>query len=90
MVSAFGMVFTIPLTSSSYSQSFSPLFIVALIFPFALLGIIGVGGLAMVIYGMAAAIMAFQGKPFRYVIIGKRIEKFLQPKQDIATNQSIN
>jgi uncharacterized Tic20 family protein len=91
MVSAFSMVFTMPLTTSStHSQSVSPLLFVAFIFPFVILGIIGVGGLTFIIYGIIAAIMVFQGKPFRYVIIGKKIERFLQPKQDVATNQSIN
>jgi hypothetical protein len=41
-----------------------------------------------VIYGVVGAVMAFQGKPFRYVIIGKRVERFMQakPDQDMVAN----
>jgi hypothetical protein len=41
------------------------------------LGIFFVGFLLMV-YAAVAAIMAFQGKPFRYILIGRRVEKFIQ------------
>ena len=34
-----------------------------------------VGNLAFVIYGIIGAIMTYQGKDFRYVIIGNRIER---------------
>lgn len=34
-----------------------------------------VGNLAFIIYGIIGAVMAYQGKDFRYVIIGNRIEK---------------
>jgi uncharacterized Tic20 family protein len=88
MVSSFGMVFILPLTSSSaHSQSVSPLLLVALIFLFVIFGVICLGGLAFIVYGIIAAIMAFQGKHFRYVIIGKKIEQFMQPKQDEVTGQ---
>lgn len=33
------------------------------------------GNMAFVIYGIIGAIMAYQGKGFRYVFIGNRIEK---------------
>ena len=33
------------------------------------------GNLAFVIYGIIGAVMTYQGKDFRYVFIGNRIEK---------------
>ena len=34
------------------------------------------------VYGVIAAIRSFQGKPFRYAIIGRRVERFLNSNQD--------
>ena len=34
-----------------------------------------VGNLAFVIYGIVGAVMTYQGKEFRYVFIGNRIDK---------------
>jgi uncharacterized Tic20 family protein len=39
-----------------------------------------IGNLAFIIYGIVGAIMTYQGKDFRYVIIGKRLEKRKAPK----------
>jgi uncharacterized Tic20 family protein len=80
MCSFFGTFFTLPFSDSS--QSASPLFTLGFIIPFLVFGAIFIGGLLFVIYGLVGAVMAFQGKPFRYVIIGKRVEQFMQPKQD--------
>lgn len=38
------------------------------------------GGFLFMIYGVVGAVMALQGKNFRYVIIGRRVERFMQPK----------
>jgi uncharacterized protein len=48
--------------------------------PFIFIGIIFIGGFIYVIYGIIGAIITFQGKPFRYFIIGKRVERFMQRK----------
>ncbi len=88
MFSFFGTFFTIPFASRSEpSQSLSPLFGLAFLIPFLVFGAIFVGGFFFIVYGIIGAIMAFQGKPFRYMIIGKSVERFLQPKQDAVTNK---
>jgi uncharacterized Tic20 family protein len=87
MFSFFGTFFTLPFSDSS--QPPSPLFAIGFIIPFLVFGAIFIGGFLFIIYGIVAAVMAFQGKPFRYVIIGNRVERFMHPNQDqdIAANQ---
>jgi uncharacterized Tic20 family protein len=80
MFSFFGTFFTLPFSDSS--QSASPLFALGFIIPFLVFGAIFIGGFFFVIYGIVGAVITFQGKPFRYVIIGNRVERFMQPKQD--------
>jgi uncharacterized Tic20 family protein len=80
MISFFGTFFTLPFSDSS--QSVSPIFALGFIIPFLVFGAIFIGGILFVIYGVVGAVMTLQGKAFRYVIIGKRVERFMQPKQD--------
>jgi uncharacterized Tic20 family protein len=46
--------------------------------PFCVLGLIGLGWLFFLIYGIVAAIQVFQGKDFRYIVIGDQVERFMQ------------
>jgi uncharacterized protein len=88
MCSFFSMFLAIPLASSLESfQSISPLFGVTMFIPFIVFGLVFAGGFLFILYGIVAAVMAFQGRPFRYAIIGRRVERFLQSKQDVAPGQ---
>ncbi len=88
MCSAFGTMAFIPFMSSSRtSQAADPIFIAAFIVPLLILGVLFIGGFVFVVYGVIAAIMAFQGKPFRYIIIGSRVERFMQQKPATTENQ---
>jgi uncharacterized Tic20 family protein len=46
--------------------------------PFCVLGLIGLGWLLFLIYGIVAAIQVFQGKDFRYLVIGDQVERFMR------------
>jgi uncharacterized Tic20 family protein len=46
--------------------------------PFLVFGLIILGALAFVTYGLAGAVISLQGKDFRYILIGKRVERYLQ------------
>jgi uncharacterized Tic20 family protein len=46
--------------------------------PFLIIGLLILAGLAFVMYGNIAAIQALRGTPFRYALIGDRVERFLQ------------
>ena len=78
MLSFFGMFFTIPFAESNASAAPSPFEMVSFFFPFLIFGAIFLGGILFMIYGIAAGIMTIQGKDFRYIFIGKRLERYLQ------------
>ncbi len=89
MFSFFGtFITTIPFASSSgNAQSVDPLFGLAFLIPFLVFGAIFVGGFFFVAYGMIGAVMAFQGKPFRYMLIGRQVERFIRSNQNPVANQ---
>jgi uncharacterized Tic20 family protein len=67
-------------SSSELSQYIGPSSEYLFFIPFIFIGIIFLGGFIYIIYGIIGAIITFQGKPFRYFIIGKRVERFMQRK----------
>ena len=86
MFSFFGTFFMIPFASSfESSQSVSPLFGLTFLVPFLVFGAMFIGGFLFIVYGVIGAIMVFQGKPFRYMLIGKRMERFMQANQAEVT-----
>ena len=88
MCSFFSVFLVIPFASSlESSQSLSPLFGVPFFIPFLIFGLMFLGGFLFILYGIVAAVMTFQGRPFRYAIIGRRVEQFLQAKQDAVPGQ---
>jgi uncharacterized Tic20 family protein len=42
-------------------------------------GAMVVGGFLFIAYAVIAAVLTLQGKPFRYLIIGRAVERFMQP-----------
>jgi len=55
-----------------------PFFITGVFIPFLVFGTIFVGGAIFIVYGLVGAISTFQGKDFRYIVIGKRLAAYLQ------------
>jgi len=70
------------LTSSSSAEEWFVLPMMLL--PFLIFGSILVGGMAFVIYGLVGAVMSLRGKEFRYVVIGRRVERYLQQGEENA------
>jgi uncharacterized protein len=88
MLSFFTTIVTIPLASSSGSEhSASPLAILPILIPFLVFGMIFLGGFLFILYGVIGAVMAFRGKPFRYILIGKQIERFMLSKPNDVSEQ---
>jgi uncharacterized Tic20 family protein len=58
--------------------------IISSLLPLLVIGVIMLLGFILMIYGVVGAVMAFQGKPFRYIIIGERVERFMQSGQNPA------
>jgi uncharacterized Tic20 family protein len=69
----------IPASFGQYGRDFSTEWL-GVFFPFLVLGLIFIGGIAFVIYGIVAAILVLQGKDFRYILIGSWLEGYLQRK----------
>ncbi len=62
----------------------------AVFVPFAVFGLIILGGFAFVVYGLVGAVQTLRGKAFRYIIIGARLERYLRqgrPSQPAGTSQ---
>lgn len=81
MLSFFGTFFTIPFAEANGGQvdpAVAPVFMLGFMIPFIIFGAIFLGGALFVIYGLIAAIQVFQGKDFRYIIIGNRLADYLQ------------
>ena len=80
MFSFFTIFLGIPFAGESgqVDPSIAPLFALGFMIPFIIFGAIFIGGALFVIYGLIAAIQVFQGKDFRYIIIGNRLENYLQ------------
>jgi uncharacterized Tic20 family protein len=51
--------------------------VVTMIVPFAIFGLMFLAILAFLLYGLWAAISVFQGKDFRYIVIGRWLERYL-------------
>jgi uncharacterized Tic20 family protein len=77
MLSFFSMFLTLPLASESGGDPNSPLFMFWFIVPFLILGVCIIGGVIFVVYGIVGAVMTFQGKEFRYAMIGNRLANYL-------------
>jgi uncharacterized Tic20 family protein len=81
MLSFFGTFFTIPFAGGSdgnVNPAVSPFFMLGFFIPFLVFGAIFLGGAIFVIYGSIGAIQVFQGKDFRYIIIGNRLANYLK------------
>lgn len=77
MLAAFAPVLAMPFLASENSE-ISPLIGAGFLFPFVVLALIGLASLVFVIYGLVAAVLAYQGKPFRYAIIGNVVDRSMQ------------
>lgn len=78
MFSFFGMFFTIPfMPAEGSADPVSPLAFIPMFFPFLVMGVLFVFGFVLIAYGIVGAVQAFQGKPFRYLLVGKWVERYL-------------
>jgi uncharacterized protein len=75
MLSFFGNFLSI--FSAASSETTSPIFMAGFLVPFIVFGLIFLGGFAFIAYAVIAAVMTFQGRNFRYLLIGSLVDKFL-------------
>ncbi|HEY9088687.1 MAG TPA: DUF4870 domain-containing protein [Anaerolineaceae bacterium] len=79
VAAVFAPILAMPFLASGSSE-ISPLIGAGFLFPFVVLALIGLGAMVFVVYGLVAAVLAYQGKPFRYALIGRFVERSMQPK----------
>jgi len=79
MLSFFGNFISIFLGATSNS-TVRLMGMTGFIIPFLVFGLIFLGWFVFIIYAIIAAIMVFQGKNFRYIIIGHMVQRFVDKK----------
>lgn len=83
-MASFFLVFAGGIAGSQSNRVTGPLFAGFFLMPFLVFGAIFLGYGILVIYGIVAAVLTFQGKDFRYLLIGRWVERYSQPKNGIA------
>jgi uncharacterized Tic20 family protein len=78
MLSFFGTFLTIPFADSSNNSFVAPFFALGFVIPFLVMGSMFIGGAFFILYGLIGAFQVFQGKDFRYIIIGNRLVNYLK------------
>jgi uncharacterized Tic20 family protein len=58
--------------------------ILPMVLPFLVLGLMFLGGIAFVVYGVVGAVQSLRGRAFRYAIIGARLERYLEERPPAA------
>jgi len=74
---AFPVIMAVTVSASDPSAELSPAFILPMAIPFAILGASILGWFLFVVYGLVAAAATLQGRDFRYIVIGGRLETYL-------------
>jgi uncharacterized Tic20 family protein len=81
-ISFFGIFFTIPFAATPGStEQVSPLAIVPALFPFLTFGLIFFSGFILIGYAIYGGVRAFMGKPFRYLLVGNWVDRYLNPQK---------
>ena len=74
---AFPLFMGLTVAAGDVSGDPSPIFFLPMALPFALLGAGMLSWFLCVLYGLFAAVSTLQGKDFRYIVIGRRLEAYL-------------
>jgi uncharacterized Tic20 family protein len=79
MCSFFGFFFLIPGSAilADGNEAWLPLFGLPIFFPFVVIGTMMLAMLLFVVYGLVAAVLVLQGRPFRYALIAGWIDRYL-------------
>ncbi|MEI8132808.1 MAG: DUF4870 domain-containing protein [Leptolinea sp.] len=84
MVSFFGTFIFLPFSESTGSESANPLIFLPILVPFLIFAGIFFFGFLFVAYGVFGGIMAFLGKPFRYLLVANWIERYMSKQSRAA------
>lgn len=67
----------VPLSGSSQNSPLTGLFF---LIPFLVFGLIGLAGFIYICYALVGAVMTLQGKDFRYLFLGRVLDKYLEKR----------
>lgn len=82
-ISFFGIFFTIPFAATPGStEQVSPLAILPALFPFLIFGLIFFVGFVMIGYAIYGGVRTFQGKHFRYLLVGNWVDRYLGAQKE--------
>ena len=77
MCSFFGIfIFMIPFSTGDAPNGF-PIEALGVFFPFLIMAALMFVGLIYIIYGLVGAVQVLRGKDFRYILIGRWLERYL-------------
>lgn len=74
---AFPLMTAIALPTADSSADFSPLALIPMTFPFAVMALAMLVWVVFVAYGIVGAVLSLQGKDFRYLLVGRRLVAYL-------------
>ena len=76
---------SISFETSNSKQFLNPLHDMSMLYPLLINTVVLLGLFLFSIYGILGAVKVFQGKSFQYVIIGNKIKKYTQSKENADT-----
>lgn len=76
-------IFFIPL-ANSFAVSTSPFGRLFFAIPLLVLGLVFLAEFILMVYGVEGAVRVLQGKNFRYAVLGERLERYLNHKDQVA------
>lgn len=81
-VGLFGSIMIIAIAGSSGRVEEEVLPMLMMIIPLGVFLLLGLFEIFFMLYAIVAAVMSLQGKPFNYILIGSRIQRYMDKKAD--------
>jgi uncharacterized Tic20 family protein len=78
---------SITLETLDGKQLLNPLLDISMLFPLLINIVIFLGMFLFTIYGFIGSVRTLQGKPFQYILIGRKVENYIQSKQNVLASK---
>ncbi len=84
-VGLFGSIMIMAVAGSSGRVEEEVLPMLMMVIPFGVFMLLGLFEIFFMLYAVVAAVMSLQGKPFQYILIGSRIQRYMDKKAEAPT-----
>jgi uncharacterized Tic20 family protein len=84
-VGLFGSIMIMAIAGSSGRVEEEILPMLMMVIPFGVFMLLGLFEIFFMLYAVVAALMSLQGKPFQYILIGSRIQRYMEKKAEEST-----